>query len=104
MDETPISVEKNLMPKNLLNFKKIRSDIMIEKHDAYEPEEDDLEVKYDKIWKRYSNYLDCNFDDFISLDHLGKVLDYLKVILNLYFGLNPIYFLLKATISILKYF
>jgi len=77
MDES--TTETNLMPKNLLSFKKIKSDILLEKHDAYEHEEDELEVKYEKIWKRYSNYLDCNFEDFISLNHLGRVLDYLKV-------------------------
>ena len=57
--------ENDLIPKNLLSFKKIKSDFLLDKHDAYEYEDEDLEFKYEKIWKRFVDYLDSNFEDFI---------------------------------------
>ncbi|CAF0824304.1 unnamed protein product, partial [Brachionus calyciflorus] len=48
--------------------------------DPYDDEEkvDDLEDKFNKIWIRFLEYLDLNFEDYVSLNHLGLVLDYLK--------------------------
>lgn len=43
----------------------------------------DLETKYKNILERFLVYLDTNFDDFVSLDHLGNVLQYLKSKSNL---------------------
>ena len=42
-----------------------------------------LEKIYEKLWNDFVKYLDTNFDDFVSLNHLGLVLDYLQSKRNL---------------------
>ncbi len=72
--QSPIKPEQVLM-----NFDDIKSTMLIGKLDAYcEDDREDLEKEYTKLWNNFINYLDCNFDSFISLTHLGKVLEFLK--------------------------
>jgi len=42
-----------------------------------------LEKIYEKLWNDFVKYLDTNFDDFVSLNHLGLVLEYLQSKRNL---------------------
>jgi E3 ubiquitin-protein ligase RNF213 len=38
----------------------------------------DLEGNYNQIWHKFISYLEMNFEEFISLDYLGSMLNYLK--------------------------
>jgi E3 ubiquitin-protein ligase RNF213 len=78
MEDEELAPKKVEKSKTLLSFKSINILSDDENIDAYEQDEEPLELKYNSIWKRYSAYLDSNFEDFVSLDHLGKVLNYLK--------------------------
>lgn len=66
------------------NFETMRSKILgelLEPLDVYDDQHtsvQSLEIKYNTIWQRFLDYLDCNFDDFVSLTHLGLVLEFLK--------------------------
>jgi len=65
--------------QSLLNFDEIKSTIMMERPDAYSDEDQEtLEKEYCKLWRNFVKYLDCNFDSFVSLKHLGQVLEFLK--------------------------
>ena len=76
LDDTQSPVECR---QNLPNFDDIKSTVMMGRSDAYsDDDQEDLEEEYAKLWKNFVNYLDCNFDSFISLNHLGQVLDFLK--------------------------
>ena len=65
--------------QSLLNFDEIKSTIMMDRPDAYSDEDQEtLEKEYSKLWSNFVKYLDCNFDSFVSLKHLGQVLEFLK--------------------------
>ena len=66
-------------PKLLQDFSQIKSEMILETHDAYEDDqENDLTSKYKNLWTRFATFLDLNFEEFISLNHLGLMLNYLK--------------------------
>jgi hypothetical protein len=71
----------------LMNFDQVKLEILddndqdidpYEQLDSEKPHSDSLEAKYNNIWSKFLNYLDVNFDEFVSLNHLGLVLRYLK--------------------------
>ena len=55
----------------------IKTDIL-EKFDGYDDDDEDLTVKYKRLWEKFVKFLDYNFEDFVSINHLGIVLEYLK--------------------------
>lgn len=64
---------------NLQNFEEIKSEFIMNTPDAYEDRsQESLEFKYKDLWQKFVNYLDYNFESFISLKHLGLVVDYLQ--------------------------
>lgn len=85
--------DDNSGKNHLVNFDKVKSGFLSKLHgDAYENDDDDddgdeestmkntntLEQKYDEIWRAFCTYLDCNFEHCVSLNHLGRVLRYVK--------------------------
>jgi E3 ubiquitin-protein ligase RNF213 len=75
--------ENELNPSHsnrILNFEhELKEEILIGHRDPYDEDNDQLlETKYKNIWQKFLVYLDCNFDDFVCLKHLGLVLKYLK--------------------------
>ncbi len=83
----PVKTNSKQSENLLMNFDQVRLDILDDEDpdkDAYEyleseqPHCDSLEAKYNNIWKKFLNYLSVNFDEFVSLNHLGLVLRYLK--------------------------
>lgn len=67
-------VESPLKELNLLKFDDIKFRIFDEKM----LDNDSLKSKYDSIWHKFKEYLDNNFDEFVSLNHLGLVLQILR--------------------------
>ena len=64
---------------NILNFDQLKLEVFGDSCDPYESENDDsLDSKFKKVWEKFKDYLDSNFEDFVSLNHLGLVLSYLK--------------------------
>jgi hypothetical protein len=77
-DENDNQLE-NCVGNQAFNFESLKEKIIIGHHDPYDEENDqNLEIKYKNIWQKFLEYLNCNFDDFVCLNHLGLVLKYLK--------------------------
>ena len=67
-------VYRNITDVKSLNFDQIKSTILLD--NVMNSEE--LDVKYRNVWTKFKEYLNCNFDEFVCLNHLGLVLKYLK--------------------------
>lgn len=66
LDETVANVSGEA-----LDFDQVKSNFKTSGHMS-------LEKIYEQLWSDFVKYLDTNFDDFVSLNHLGLVLDYLQ--------------------------
>lgn len=72
------SLEEDLkdVSGEVLDFDQVKSNFKTSGHQS-------LEKIYEQLWSDFVKYLDTNFDDFVSLNHLGLVLDYLQSKANL---------------------
>ena len=79
--ENPIQIEKQ-KAKNVIISEKVINGIISDlnsNEDPYNDEPDDLQEKYDKIWQNFLEYLNLNFEDYVSVYHLGLALDHIKI-------------------------
>lgn len=82
--ESPIVKDQN----SFLDFNKVRFELLTNTRiDPYEDSDDieengrnysELDNRFDQIWKSFCNYLENNFQHCVSLNHLGRVLQYVK--------------------------
>lgn len=81
------SLEEDLkdVSGEVLDFDQVKSNFKTSGHQS-------LEKIYEQLWSDFVKFLDTNFDDFVSLNHLGLVLDYLQSKANLVINrLSPAY-------------
>lgn len=70
--------EHEITQTNEADLKLVNLDQLKEEIIPDESSSTSLELTYQRILETFLNYLGCDFDDFLSLNHLGRVLVYLR--------------------------